>query len=85
MRGVAWHDLVGLAGVAAILLAYALLQAGRLAASRPLYSALNLAGALAIVASLTVDWNLPAFIVEGTWAVISCWGLIGSLRRGRDG
>ena len=73
-------DLAGLLGVAAVLAAYALLQAGRLAVRAPLYSALNLLGAALILLSLVHDWNLPSAVIEGSWALISAYGLLVAVR-----
>lgn len=74
----------GLVGVAAILAAYALLQAGRLRADRALYSALNAAGAGLILFSLVFDFNLPSAVIETVWLALSVWGLVRSGRRRRS-
>jgi hypothetical protein len=68
-------DFIGLLGVALILLAYAAIQFKRMEASDRRYSLLNLAGALLILVSLTVDFNLSAIVMESAWAVISLYGL----------
>lgn len=68
-------DLLGLLGVACILVAYAAIQFDRMKASDRLYSLLNLAGALLILVSLTVDFNLSAIVMESAWAAISLYGL----------
>lgn len=70
-----WADAVGVAGVAAILGAYALLQAGRLRAADPRYSLLNAGGAAGVLVSLAFDFNLSAFLVEFFWLLISLAGL----------
>lgn len=75
-----WHDLAGAAGVAAILGAYALLQAGRLSAADPRYSLLNAAGAAGVLVSLAVDFNLSAFLVEFFWLVLSVAGWLRARR-----
>ena len=72
----AWHDAIGLLGVAAILLAYALLQAGRVDAADPAYSAANALGAALVLASLWYDFNLSAAVIEGAWLAISLYGLV---------
>ena len=77
------HDLVGNIGVALILLAYLMLLTGRIEAPSIRYSVVNAVGAGLIVASLTVDFNLSAFIVEAAWATISLYGIARALRARR--
>ncbi|MDZ4699010.1 MAG: hypothetical protein SH809_04825 [Rhodothermales bacterium] len=77
----AWYDIVGLAGVAAILVAYALLQIGRLRSDSLAYSAINAAGAAGVLVSLHYAFNLSAFIVEAFWVLISLYGVARALRR----
>jgi hypothetical protein len=71
----------GLAGSFAVVLVYFLNQTGRLPSSDWRFPAVNLAGALAILLSLTVAWNLPAAMIEFFWALISLYGLVRSFRR----
>lgn len=73
--GFAWYDALGLLGVGAILLAYALLQAGRWTARDPAYSALNALGAALVLVSLAFEFNLAAAVVESFWLAISGYGL----------
>ena len=70
-----WHDLVGNAGVAAILACYFLAQTGRMDISRPGYSLLNGLGALLIMVSLIYNFNLSSFVIEIAWLTISGYGL----------
>ncbi len=76
-----WHDLLGNIGVALILLAYALLQMQRIVATDWRYSLANAVGAVLILISLTVDFNLSALIIEIAWLIISLFGLWQSWRR----
>lgn len=76
-------DLAGVLGVALVLLAYALLQLGRVDHRAPIYSAQNLVGAALILYSLVYDFNLPSALIEGAWALISAFGLLLALRRRR--
>ncbi len=69
------HNIIGLIGVMLVLLAFFLLQVGRLPAKKPLYSWLNLVGAIAIIYSLFFDFNLPSFLMEASWLSISIVGL----------
>jgi len=68
-------DIIGLIGVALILLAYAALQFERLVATDWRYSALNGIGAALILVSLYYDFNLPTFVIEVAWVLISVFGL----------
>ena len=68
-------NLAGLAGVVMFLAAYWLLQAGKITAMGAPYLLCNLSGALLIMGSLLVDWNLSAFLLEAVWALISIYGL----------
>lgn len=71
----AWYDAVGLLGVAAILVAYALLQAGRYATRDLAYSVLNAVGAALVLVSLWFEFNLPAVVIELFWLAISVYGI----------
>ena len=70
-------DAVGLAGVLLILLAYAGAAMGRLDPGRPASLLANLIGASAILYSLfTEAFNLSAVVMEGSWALVSVFGLV---------
>lgn len=79
--GLAWHDWAGGIGVAFIVIAYFLLQIGRLEARGIWYSAVNAAGAALILISLSQEFNLSAALVEGFWLAISLFGVALYLRR----
>jgi hypothetical protein len=68
------YNTVGTLGVACILGAYFLLQTERTYANHWVYNALNLAGAFMILFSLIFDFNLPSFIVETSWIIITLIG-----------
>jgi hypothetical protein len=70
-----WHDVVGNTGVATILLTYLWVQIGRLETRSVRYSSLNALGACMVLVSLSVEFNLPAAIVEAAWAGISLYGV----------
>jgi len=71
----AWHDLIGNAGVALIILAYLLLQLDRLSSTALTYSLMNALGAALVIISLYFDFNLSAFVIEAFWVVISLVGI----------
>ena len=64
-------NILGLAGVLAMLVAYYLLQQGKLTSHEPKYLWMNFLGGLAVILSLFANWNLPAFVMELTWVLIS--------------
>lgn len=80
-----WHDLVGNVGVVCILGTYLLLQLGRMSPTALSFSLINGLGALLILVSLSVDFNLSSFIIEIVWLAISAVGVWRSLRGGVPG
>ncbi len=74
MMGYELHDLVGNLGVLCILSTYLLLQLGKLSAEHLGYSAVNGLGAALVLYSLTVNFNLSAFVIEFAWLLISIYG-----------
>ena len=70
----AWHDFIGNIGVVLVLGTYLLLQLGRMNAQTLAYSALNGLGAVFILVSLLVDFNMSSFIIEVAWLLISVMG-----------
>ncbi len=45
------------------------------------FNLLNLVGALLLIASLTVHFNMASMALEIVWAVIALFGLISALRK----
>ena len=73
-------DVLGIIGVIAINISYFLLSTGKLQADNWIYPFANCIGALLIVLSLLIEWNLSAFLMEGGWVLISFYGLMKSLK-----
>ena len=67
---------IGIVGVALVLLAYFLLQKGKLTPRDRAYPLMNIAGSLGIVVSLIEAWNLPSFIIQCCWIAISIYGMV---------
>ena len=80
----AQHDIAGVAGSLLILGSYLLLQLGRIRPDQLVWPTLNGAGALLVLLSLAVDFNLGAFILELSWLGISLVGLVRVLRTRRS-
>ena len=68
-------DGIGLIGVALIMVAYLMLQLEKLRSTALSYSVLNAIGASMIVASLFVNFNLSAMLMEVFWVLISFIGI----------
>ena len=75
-----WYELVGLAGVLLVLVAYFGLQAGKLRGDGVLFQVLNILGAGGIALSLVYDFNLSAMVIELCWIAISIYGLVRGVR-----
>jgi hypothetical protein len=69
-------NIIGFLGAGAIVVAYAMLQFGRLRAQQRLYSAMNAVGAGLILISLAVEPNWPSIAIESFWLLISLVGLV---------
>ncbi len=81
LLGVAWHNVVGTAGVLLILAAYLLVQTGRVSSDSLRWSVMNGIGAALVLVSLSIDVNLPAIFIESAWVVISLYGVYRWYRR----
>ncbi|HKR15543.1 MAG TPA: hypothetical protein VJT15_25975 [Pyrinomonadaceae bacterium] len=68
-------DLAGNIGVVILMVTYLMLQLDKIKSSALSYSILNAAGASLIVASLIVDFNLSALLMEVFWVLISFIGI----------
>lgn len=71
-----WADVVGTLGVALVLLAYALLQMGRIGPRDRAYLWLNMLGSALILVSLYYAFNLASAIIQVSWIAISLYGLL---------
>ncbi len=73
-------DGIGMLGAALIVVAYFLLQIGRLDSQSLSFSVINGLGALGIIYSLSYEFNLSAFTIESFWLAISLYGIYRALR-----
>ena len=65
----------GIIGVAMIVVAYFLLQINKISSTALIFSLLNFFGSFFIIISLFYEWNLPSFIIEIFWMLISLIGI----------
>jgi len=81
MMNLHWFDFVGFAGVLLVLVAYFLLQTGRMRGDRVPYSLINAIGAAGILIPVwyapTMNWSV--LFIEAAWIAISLYGIWHSL------
>ena len=77
-----WANIVGLIGSAIFIAAFAYANAAP-TLDKVRFNLANLAGAILLLASLWVHFNLAAFVLESAWAAIALWGLVSALRTRR--
>ena len=75
-----WYDWTGIAGTLMVLVAFYLLQAGRVSGTGLVYQLLNLFGAGGVLVSLWGKFNVSVFVLELAWMVVSLYGIVRSLR-----
>jgi hypothetical protein len=75
-----WADIIGLTGSALFIGAFAYANVAK-ELNKLLYNVANLAGAILLLISLSVKFNLAAFVMELAWGVIALVGLVAALRR----
>ena len=73
-----WANVIGLMGSLLFIVAFAYAnQAKRL--NKLLFNAVNLIGAVLLLTSLYIHFNLAAFVLEVAWAAIAFVGLVRAL------
>ncbi len=73
-------NLVGLLGSAMMVVAYAYSNVAK-RINFLLFNLLNLVGALLLISSLTVHFNMASMALEIVWACIALFGLVQAFRR----
>lgn len=77
-------NIVGLIGSAIFIAAFAYANASA-TLDKVLFNIANLIGAVLLLTSLWVHFNLAAFVLEAAWAAIAGCGLLKALRERRRG
>ena len=75
-------DIVGLAGSALFIAAFAYANLAK-QFDKLLFNIANLVGAVLLLTSLWVNFNLAAFVLEVAWAIIAFLGIIAAIRARR--
>ncbi|MEO5706614.1 MAG: hypothetical protein ABIT10_05405 [Alteraurantiacibacter sp.] len=76
-------DIIGLAGSALFVAAFAYANWAK-ELDKLAFNVANLVGAILLLISLSVTFNLAAFVLEACWAVIALFGLWQALRARRQ-
>jgi len=71
-----YTNIIGIVGVAIVLVSYGLLTAGRLTDRDARYYWMNIIGTVGIAVSLLVQWNLPSMVAQILWILVSFVALI---------
>ena len=74
-----WYDWIGMLGTLMVLVAFFLLQSGRLSGTGIVYQLLNLLGASGVLVSLLGKFNVSVFVLELIWVLISAYGIVRSI------
>lgn len=74
-------DIIGLCGVALLVVTYAMLQSDRIDPKGFWYSFNNLIVAVLVSISLYYNWNTASVVIEFFWFIISLYGLVQYMRR----
>ncbi len=77
----ALFNIIGLIGVGIVVIAYFLQQRGIVKSTELNYLVMNIMGPMAIIISLMRFWNLPSFLLNLSWMLISMYGLIKRSRK----
>ena len=77
-------QVVSILGALLILLAFAANQLGRVDTSNLSYQAANFVGSGILTVVAVIEAQLGFILLEGTWALISLWGIVTVLRSARS-
>lgn len=77
-----WADWIGLLGSAMFIIGFAYANVAK-AMDKVVFNLLNIVGAVLLLISLSVHFNLAAVVLEAVWACIALAGLVAELRRRR--
>lgn len=69
-------NIIGMIGTIAVVASYLLMQLGKMDSHSLAFNSLNLIGAIFLLISLLVHFNLASFIIELFWIAASIIGLV---------
>lgn len=74
------YQWIGFVGMAFVVFAYLLLQMNKYTIQSLQYQLLNLVGAVLLLISLFVHFNLGSFIIEVFWIAITVYGIAKNIK-----
>lgn len=74
------YQWIGFIGMAFVVIAYLFLQINKYDIHSLEYQLLNLVGAILLLISLCVHFNLGSFIIEVFWIIITIYGIYKNLK-----
>ena len=75
---------IGFVGMAFVVIAYLFLQTNKYTIKSLQYQLLNLIGAILLLISLFVHFNLGSFIIEVFWIIITIYGIVVNLKENKN-
>lgn len=75
------YQWIGFVGMALVIFAYLLLQINKYTIQSLQYQLLNLVGAILLLISLCVHFNLGSFIIEVFWIIITLYGIYKNIKK----
>jgi predicted membrane protein len=75
---------IGFVGMAFVVFAYFLLQINKYTIKSLQFQLLNLVGAILLLISLFVHFNLGSFIIEVFWIIITLYGIYVNLKNKKE-
>ena len=77
-------DIIGMMGTTLVVLAFFLIQMDKIDPKGLNYNLLNLTGAILLLISLCINFNLASFVIEIFWIIASIVGLIKYFKKPTD-
>lgn len=74
-------DIIGMMGTILVVLAFFLIQMDKIDPKSLHYNMLNLIGAILLLISLCINFNLASFVIEIFWIIASIVGLINYFKK----
>ncbi|TRX56939.1 CBU_0592 family membrane protein [Thalassomonas sp. M1454] len=74
-------DIIGMMGTVLVVLAFFLIQMNKIDPKSLNYNLLNLIGAILLLISLCINFNLASFVIEIFWIIASIVGLFNYFKK----